>query len=200
LTQLGILGGTFDPPHLAHLIMAEYAREQLDLDRVLWVVAAQPPHKHDQTVSPVEHRLKMVELMLADNPAFELSRMDVERPGPHYTVDMLSIFADRYPGSDLFFLLGADSLRDLLEWHDPAGIIRHARLVVMERPGTSYDLARLESSIPGLKERVIIQDAPSIDISSSEIRVRAASGQSIRYLLPANVETYIHTHGLYRPS
>jgi nicotinate-nucleotide adenylyltransferase len=180
--------------------MADVAREQLDLDHVMWVVAAQPPHKHNQSVSLVEHRLKMVELVLADNPAFELSRLDVERPGPHYTVDMLSILADHYPGSDLFFLLGADSLRHLLEWHDPAGIIRHARLVVMERPGICYDLAMLESSIPGLRERVIVLDAPLIDISSSEIRARAASGRSIRYLLPANVETYIHTHGLYRPS
>ena len=200
MMRLGILGGTFDPPHFAHLIMAEYTREQLDLDRILWVVTADPPHKQGQTISPVEHRLRMVGMMLADNPAFELSRIDVDRPGPHYTVDMVSILAAQYPGSALFFLMGADSLRDLPNWHNPARLIRLANLVVMERPGVVYDLAQLEALIPGLRDCVIIEDAPVIDISSSEIRVRAAAGRSIRYLLPANVETYIHAQGLYRTS
>lgn len=198
--RLGILGGTFDPPHFAHLIMAEYTREQLNLDRILWVVTADPPHKQGQTISPVEHRLRMVGMMLADNPAFELSRIDVDRPGPHYTVDMVSILAAQYPGSALFFLMGADSLRDLPNWHNPVRLIQLANLVVMERPGVVYDLAQLEALIPGLRDCVIIEDAPVIDISSSEIRVRATSGRSIRYLLPANVETYIHAQGLYRTS
>lgn len=196
--RLGVLGGTFDPPHFAHLIMAEYARELLSLDRVLWVVEADPPHKQGQLVLPVEHRLQMVEIALVGNPAFELSLVDVHRPGPHYTVDTLSILAGQYPGSDLFFLLGADSLRTLPHWRNPAQLIRWASLVVMERPGVAYDIATLESSIPGLREHTIFEDAPLIDISSSDIRARVASGRSVRYLLPANVETYIHTQGLYR--
>lgn len=196
--RLGVLGGTFDPPHFAHLIMAEYARELLGMDRVLWVVSAAPPHKQGQAVSPIEHRLRMVEMALADNPSFELSLIDVERPGPHYTADMLSILSGRHPGSDLFFLLGADSFRELSHWHDPAQLIRQAKLVVMERPGVVYDMAVLEAAIPGLTERVIFEDAPLVTISSSDIRARVTSGRSIRYLLPTNVETYIHTQGLYR--
>lgn len=196
--RLGVLGGTFDPPHFGHLIIAEFVRELIAMDRILWVVEADPPHKQDQTVSPVEHRVRMVEGALAGNPAFELCLIDVERPGPHYTVDMLSMLSTWYPGSDLFFLLGADSFRELPHWHDPAGLARLARLVVIERPGIVYDMAQLEASIPGLRERVLFVDAPLVDISSSDIRARAASGRSIRYLLPTNVETYIHTQELYR--
>lgn len=195
--RLGVLGGTFDPPHFAHLIMAEYARELFGLVCVLWVVTADPPHKKRRVVSPVEHRLHMVDMTVADNPAFELSLIDVDRPGPHYTVDTLSLLSACYPGSDLFFLLGADSFRELPRWHDPARLIRQAKLVVMERPAVGYDMAMLEASIPGLKERVVFEDAPLIDISSSDIRARVAGGRSIRYLLPSNVETYIHTQELY---
>lgn len=196
--RLGVLGGTFDPPHYAHLIMGEYAREQLELDRVLWVVAADPPHKQHEIVSPVEHRLHMVEMVLADNLAFELSRVDVERPGPHYTVDMLFLLSAQYPDSELFFLLGGDSLCKLPDWHEPARLVQQARLVVMERPGVVCDMTKMASQIPGLSDRVIVEDAPLIDISASDIRARVANRQTIRYLLPADVETYIHEQGLYR--
>lgn len=196
--RLGVLGGTFDPPHFAHLIMAECARDQLGLDRVLWVVSSEPPHKQGQAVSPIEHRLHMVEMVLADNPAFELSRVDIDRPGPHYTVDMLSLLADQYLGSELFFLLGSDSLCHLPDWREPARLIRQATLVVMERAAVECDMAKLDSSIPGLHDNVIFGTAPLIDISASDIRSRVAGGRTIRYLLPANVETYIHTQGLYQ--
>ena len=196
--RLGVLGGTFDPPHYAHLIMGEYAREQFGLERVLWVVAAEPPHKHGQVISPIEHRLRMVEMVLADNQAFELSRVDIDRPGPHYTVDMLSLLSTQYSGSELFFLLGSDSLRDLPNWREPARLVQYANLVVMERSGVVYDMAMLDLSIPGLSNCVILEEVPLIDISASDIRVRVASGRTIRYLLPPNVETYIHTQGLYQ--
>jgi nicotinate-nucleotide adenylyltransferase len=196
--RLGILGGTFDPPHLAHLIMGECAREQLSLDRVLWVVAADPPHKQGQVVASAEHRLRMVEMALADNMAFGLSRIDVDRSGPHYTVDMLSLLSTQYPGSDLFFLLGTDSLRDLPTWRSPVQLARQATLAVMERAGAAYDMTLLESSIPDLHSHVVTVTAPVIDISASDIRARVASGRTIHYLLPADVEAYIHTQGLYR--
>jgi len=196
--RLGILGGTFDPPHYAHLIMGEYAREQLMLDRVLWVVAADPPHKQGQLISPVEHRLKMVEMVLADNPAFELSRVDIDRPGPHYTVDMLVLLRSQFPDSELFFLLGGDSLRDLPTWREPSRVVQQAKLVVMERSGVACNLTVLDSLIPGLSDRVIFEKVPLIDISASDIRAKVATGRTIRYLLPADVEMYIHRQGLYQ--
>lgn len=195
--RLGILGGTFDPPHNAHLIMAEQAREQLKLDRVLWVVAADPPHKQGQKISPIEDRLRMVDMAVAGNSAFEVSLVDVERPGPHYTVDMLSLLALQYPGSEMFLLLGADSLCDLPTWRNPVQLIQKASLAVMQRPGVLYDLAVLDRAIPGLKKRVVFLETSLIAISSGEIRERVAAGRTIRYLLPAEVEAYVHRQGLY---
>jgi nicotinate-nucleotide adenylyltransferase len=198
--RVGVLGGTFDPPHYGHLVLAEQARDQLALERVLWVPAADPPLKPDVVITPIEHRLAMLELALAeaDNPAFAISSVDVERPGPHYTVDTLSLLADRQPEAQLFFLMGADSLRDLPRWHEPARLVRLARLVVMERPGVTYDLDRLEGVIPGLRESLIFLAAPLLDIAATDIRVRVAGGRTIRYLLPVGVEVYIREHELYQ--
>jgi len=196
--RLGVLGGTFDPPHLAHLIHAEQAREQLALDRVLWVPAADPPHKQDMPIASVEHRVTMVRLAIADHPAFELSLIDVQRPGPHYSVDMLDEVARCFPGAELFFLIGSDSLRDLPSWHNPTGLIIKATLAVMPRPGVQYDITRLEVALPGLSNRLIPIDAPLLEISSRVLRSYVAAGRSIRYMVPRAVETYISEHGLYR--
>lgn len=196
--RLGVLGGTFDPPHYAHLLMAEQAREQLELDHVIWAPAADPPHKRGQVITPIEHRLQMVRLALADNPYFVLSLVDVERPGPHYTADTLALIAADNSGAELFFLIGSDSLRDLPTWHEPARLIQQAFLAVIRRPNVTYDLSALEAVIPGLSSRLVFVDMPTLGIAAADIRERVSAGRSIRYLLPPEVEAYIFQHKLYR--
>jgi nicotinate-nucleotide adenylyltransferase len=197
MTRLGILGGTFDPPHMAHLVMAEQAREQLKLECILFVPAGQQPLKRHRTTTSVELRVAMTQLAIAGNPAFELSRVDVDRPGPHYTADTLVLLRKAYPGSDLYWLIGSDSLRDLLRWRDPARIVALARLAVMRRPGFAPDMQALETALPGIAERVEWLDAPRLDISSSDIQQRVREGRSIRYLVPKAVESLIIERGLY---
>jgi nicotinate-nucleotide adenylyltransferase len=198
--RIGVLGGTFDPPHLGHLILGEQARDQLDLDRVLWVPAAVPPHKQAQSVTSTDHRLAMVQLAINDNDAFELSRVDLDRPGPHFTADMLQILRDLHAKSELHFLLGGDSLRDLLTWREPQRIIQSASLVVMERPHTEYDLQALEAEIQGIAKKVITITTPLIEIAGSDLRQRVLRGNSIRYLVPSRVCDYITHHHLYQSS
>lgn len=198
MTRLGVFGGTFNPPHYGHLILAEQARDQLSLDCVLWAPAADPPHKQGQPITPVAHRLAMVSLAVEDNPGFEISTVDINRAGPHYSADMLALLNDAYPGAELFFLIGGDSLRDITTWHEPATILREARLAVMVRPGAEMDLDRLEAQLPGISERLEWVDAPLIDISGRDIRTRVATGQSIRYLLPPPVQAYIDQQSLYQ--
>lgn len=195
--RLGILGGTFDPPHYGHLALAENARAQLRLDGVLFVVAGQPPHKPDRPISPAHHRARMVEAAIADNPAFTPSGVDMDRPGPHYTVETLALLQEQYPGAELFLLIGGDSLAQLLTWRDPAGVVQRARLAVMRRPGYEPDLSALEQAIPGLGERLAWLDAPCLDLASSDLRRRMRDGLPIRYLVPPQVEAYIRQHDLY---
>lgn len=197
---MGVLGGTFDPPHYGHLVLAETARVLLRLDRVLFVPAGQPPHKPNQPIASSRRRVAMVEAALADNPAFALSRVDLERPGPHYTVDMLALLAQRHPGAELYFLMGGDSLAEFLAWRDPAGIVRWARLAVMQRSGWEADLAVLQHAIPGLRERLAWLDVPRLDISSTDLRRRVRAGLPLRYLVPPQVEAYIREHRLYQAS
>jgi nicotinate-nucleotide adenylyltransferase len=194
---LGVIGGTFDPPHYGHLVLAETARVQLRLDRVLFVLAGQPPHKPDRPITPDHHRVSMVEVAIAGNPAFALSRVDLDRPGPHYTVDMLALLQEEYPKAELFFLAGGDSLAQFLTWRDPAGILRQARLAVMRRPGHEPDAATLEQALPDLRRRLVWLDAPALDIASSDLRRRARQGLPLRYLVPPPVEAYVRDHRLY---
>jgi nicotinate-nucleotide adenylyltransferase len=197
--SLGILGGTFDPPHYGHLALAENARVQLQLDCVLFVPAGQQPLKRGQTTTPPHHRAAMVEAAIADNPAFALSRVDMERPGPHYTADTLALLHEAHPEAKLYFLIGGDSLAQLAAWHDPAGIVRQARLAVMQRPGWKADTTELEQTVPGICERLVWLDAPCLDIAASDLRRRARQGLPLRYLVPPSVEIYIHKHQLYKP-
>ncbi len=197
ILRLGVIGGTFDPPHCGHLVLAENGRVQLRLDRVLFVLAGQPPHKPDRPIARARHRVAMVEAAVADNPAFVLSRVDLDRPGPHYTVDMLALLQRQYPAAELFFLVGGDSLAQFLAWRDPASIVRQARLAVMRRPGFEPDLAALERAVPGLCERLVWLDAPYLDIAASDLRRRAGDGLPLRYLVPPPVEAYIREHRLY---
>jgi nicotinate-nucleotide adenylyltransferase len=193
-----VIGGTFDPPHYAHLVLAENALAQLELDVVLFVPAGQPPHKPEQPVTPVRHRVAMVEMAVTDNSGFQLSRVDVDRPGPHYTVDTLRILNGEYPDATCFFLVGGDSLAEFVTWRDPSGILAWARLAVMQRPGWETDQASLAKALPAIKERLTWLDAPHLEISGTDLRRRVAAGLPIRYLVPASVERYVHEHDLYR--
>ena len=195
--RLGVLGGTFDPPHYGHLALAETARVQLGLARVLFVPAGDPPHKPGYPLSPVVHRAAMVTAAIADNPAFVLSRVDLDRPGPHYTVDMLALLRGMFSGAEFYFLMGGDSLAEFLTWRDPAGIIRQAILAVMERPGWTADLKSLEREVPGIRERLVWLDAPRLDLSATDLRRRVREGLPVRYLVPPAVEAYIREHHLY---
>lgn len=197
ISRLGILGGTFDPPHVGHLVLAETARVQLQLDCILFVVAGRPPHKPDRPITRDHHRVAMVEAAIAGNPAFAVSRVDLDRPGPHYTVETLSLLQQEYPGAELFFLVGGDSLAQFLTWRHPAGILRQARLAVMPRPGYEPDLAALERALPGMRERLTWLDAPFLDVSASDLRRRVREGLPIRYLVPPPVEAYVREHRLY---
>jgi nicotinate-nucleotide adenylyltransferase len=197
---LGIFGGTFDPPHIAHLVLAEEARRQLGLNRLLWVLTPEPPHKQGRPVTPLTQRLAMLSLALAGSPDFELSTLEIERPGPHYTVDTLGLLAERHPGAGLVYLMGADALAGLPDWRRPADLLNacHA-LGVMRRPGQSPDLKELEMRLPGLRGKVRFIDAPLLDISAAEIRRRAGAGEPFRYFVLPDVYDYIQSEGLYRP-
>jgi nicotinate-nucleotide adenylyltransferase len=198
---IGLFGGTFDPPHIGHFILAAEARFQLGLDRLFWILTPNPPHKKIQPITPLEHRLAMVRLVLADSPAFELSAVDMDRPGPHYALDTVNIIADQYPGAELAYLMGGDSLRDLPTWHRPRELVAVLRFIgVMRRPGNSIDLPTLENKIPGMTAKIRFVDAPLIDIAAHEIRLRAAEGRPFRYFLPPVVYDYITEHDLYHSS
>jgi nicotinate-nucleotide adenylyltransferase len=194
------LGGTFDPPHLGHLILAEEARWGLGLDRVLLMPAAQPWRKADRAVTDAAHRLAMVRAAAAEDPYFAVSTIEIERGGPTYTVETLAALrTELSPADELVFILGEDALLDLPHWRDPAGILRLALLGVASRGGAlSADLAALEGVLPGITERVSAVTMPRIEISSTEIRRRVAAGGSVRFYLPPAVAGYIAAHGLYR--
>lgn len=198
--KIGILGGTFDPVHLGHLAIAEQARSRLNLSRVIFIPAGEPWLKSDRDITPANHRVEMVRLAIAGNPYFELSTVEVERPGPSYSVDTIAILREQL-GDDcsLFFLLGWDSLAELPRWKEPARLIRMCRLVAITRPGYSKpDLGAMEPLVPGVSKNVLWLEIPPVDISSSEIRQRVARGLSIRDLVPPKVAEYIEEHRLYR--
>lgn len=197
--RVGLLGGSFDPPHIGHLILAEEARDQLRLDAVFFAPAGQQPLKVGQAVTAVADRVRMTELAIAGNPHFQLSRGDVDRPGPHYTIDLVQIVAAGLPpGSELYFLMGFDSLADLPRWREPAQLIRTAQLVALTRPGVPVDWDALEANLPGVRERVRLLDMPEIEIASRDLRERVRTGRSIRYMVPDSVRAYIEEEWLYK--
>lgn len=197
MTRLGVMGGTFDPIHIGHLAIAEEAREALGLDRVLFVPAGVPPHKRGGGISPVEHRVAMVERAIEGNPAFELSRIEVDRPGPSYTVDTVEALAA--DGTDVTLILSAETFAQLPAWHEPWRLFDAATIAVVPRGGyAATDRAWVETEFPGREGRVTYLEGPLLDLSSTELRARVAAGRSIRYLVPAAVEAYIEDHSLYR--
>lgn len=197
MLRLGVMGGTFDPPHLAHLVMAEEARARFELEKVLFIPAGQPPHKVDYPMSGPEDRHAMVLLGTATNPAFEASRIELDREGPSYSVDTIRQLKEIH-GADtaIYFILGADEALDILSWHEADSLPDLARFVVAPRPG--FDLGELKARLP---ERfyAVLDFLPVVpmDISSTDIRAKVASGKSIKYLVPYGVEAYIRKHKLY---
>lgn len=195
--RLGVLGGSFDPIHIGHLIIGEAVREVLDLDLLLFVPTAIQPLKQERPASAPEHRVAMVELAINGNPKFSLSRVDVDRPGPSYTVDTLRLLRQEYPQAAFWFILGADALHSFPRWRDHKGILAQARLAVVRRPSVAIDMAALNQTLPQLQAAVDWVDAPLIDISSTDIRRRAADGLSLRYRVPDPVFDYIDANKLY---
>ncbi len=197
--RLGLLGGTFDPVHRGHLALARAARDELGLDEVLFLPAGQPWRKAGRMIASNEHRLAMLRRALEDEPAFQVSRLELERPGPSYTADTLEAIRDDRPEDELFFLLGEDALMDLPNWARPQRILELARLAVARRVDTSPEaLEEAERRSPGLGERVIWLKMPAVAVSATEIRERMREGQPISDLVPATVEEYIRKQGLYR--
>jgi nicotinate-nucleotide adenylyltransferase len=196
--RIGIFGGTFDPPHNGHVQLAQAARRQLSLDKVLWVLTADPPHKRGQALSPVADRLAMVQAAIADEPAFELSRVDLDRPGPHWAADTVALLAGQFPGAELVYLMGGDSLRDLPTWGQPQKFLAHCRLGVLRRPGAAIDLAALERDLPGISDRIDYVDAPPVDLASHELRDSIRSGEPMAGRLPEAVAREVAKRGLYR--
>ena len=198
--RVGVLGGTFDPIHIGHLAAAQDVAHHLSLDRVLFVPNRRPPHKTGQPVSDVADRVEMVRLAVADNPLFELSLVEIERPGLSYTLDTLrELRSSLGANSDLYFLVGCDALPTLHVWHQPETILEEFRMIVMDRPtGTQVDWGEIEARFPRIRSQVQVVHVMQLEVSSREIRERAETGAPIRYYVVPPVERYILERGLYR--
>ena len=197
--RIGIFGGTFDPIHVGHLILTEEAWYQLKLDLIYLVPAGDPPHKRDRRLSPVEHRVRMAELATDDVAHIRVSRIDADRPGPHYTSEMVRLVRQRVPAeTEVYYLMGMDSLRDLPTWHEAAWLVENCRLVALSRHDVALDWAQLEAALPGVRAQVIILDMPEMEIASHAIQARVRANQTIRYQVQREVEAYIRAHRLYR--
>jgi nicotinate-nucleotide adenylyltransferase len=198
--RVGILGGAFNPPHIGHLVCAQEALVQLELDKVVFVPVGQAPHRELAGDPGAEERLEMVELATADDERFEVSRVEIDREGPSYTADTLRALREAAPQDELFLILGGDQAAALGSWHQPEEVLALATVAVMER--LSWSRQAIGIKIGGLKGTRAVRylEMPIIQISSSSIRRRAAAGQPVRYLVPDKVAAYIETHGLYGAS
>lgn len=190
MRRIGIFGGTFDPPHIAHLRIAEEAREQMQLDAVFFVPNKQPVHR-EPAVADAEDRYAMLILATADNPAFRVSRDELDRETPSYSVETVKGFRNRYPHSELFFIVGADEVADLKSWKDIDALMDMCRFIAAPRGGNNEKMDALPSGVIALK-------MDPLPMSATEIRRRVAGGQSVRYLVPDAVFQYIQNRGLYR--
>ena len=191
--KIGILGGTFDPIHIGHLVFAEQVREKLKLGQVIFIPCFSPPHKRGRKLSPARDRFYMIQLALDCNPFFKVSDMELKRKGVSYTVDTLKQLKSLYPDSKIYFLTGSDVLNEVHTWKDPEKIYKLAKMVIAKRPG-------FDEFDPGnhFAKKSIIVNITSVDISSSQIRERVKKGQSIKYLVPSKIEEYIKRKKLYR--
>jgi nicotinate-nucleotide adenylyltransferase len=197
MSRLGILGGTFDPVHLGHLVLAEAAREQLRLDKVLFIPTGHSWRKPEREITPGEHRLEMVRLAIADNPAFEASSAEIDRPGPTYSDVTLEELHDAHPDAKLYFILGRDALLDLPNWRAPERIVELSTLAVAERAWSEAD-PNGDAAVAALRTPIERITMPEIGVSATDLRERVCNGLSIRYLVPEAVRTYISDRGLYR--
>jgi len=193
--RIGIFGGTFNPPHIGHLIVAEFIREEANLDKIIFVPCSSPPHKQNlnylsQLADPL-HRFEMVKIAIKSNPFFEASDVEIKRGGISYTIDTINQMLEEFPGHIFYLLIGADQFREFHTWRKPEEIVSKARLIVFNRPGFVIP----ESEFSRFAEFITV---PNIDVSASTIRSRIRSGKSIKYLVPAEVEEYIYANGLYR--
>ena len=194
MVRVGIIGGTFDPIHVGHLLVAEDARVSMELEEVVFIPTGQPWMKSGSTLSPAHHRMNMVRMAIASNPFFRASSMEIDRPGPTYTVDTLrEMRLELDEEDDLYFILGSDSSEKFHRWKEPEEVLRLCTIVTMPRPG-SHDLSTIEPSESG---KVVFLEGPMVDISGTEIRRRVSLGLSVRYLVPDEVEHYIRRYGLY---
>ena len=197
--RLGVFGGTFDPPHLGHLILAAEAADQLALDRVLWVLTPNSPFKQGARISPLEVRLELLQAAIADLPGHVFSDVEIRRPAPQYALDTVLQLKQDYPGDALIYLIGGDSLRDLPRWRRPQELLEALDgLGVMRRPLTRIDLPRLEGLLPGLTAKLHWVNAPLIQISASDIRQRLRQGRAYRFFVPEKVYQIIESRKLYR--
>lgn len=202
--RYGVFGGTFDPPHIGHLILAAEAREQLALDRVLWVLTPDPPHKQGRIISPLNIRLAMLQAALKDaqksgQVTFEVCRVEMDRPAPHYAVDTVNLLREQYPQAQLVYLMGGDSLDDLPTWHAPQAFVAACdEIGVMERVGRAPNLDALDQTLPGLKAKTRFVQTPRIEISSSWLRQRRAAGRLVGCYLTPGVYQVVERRKLYR--
>jgi nicotinate-nucleotide adenylyltransferase len=203
LAKIALYGGTFDPPHLGHLISAQSIADQLALDKVIFIPAGRPPHKLHQTISPAEHRLKMVELAIADNPQFAVSNWELSSTGPAYTILTIEHFLSAYPNDSFFWIIGADSLADLPTWREFRRLIETVNIVTAWRGGIDIEAVLMTlaqtlepAHFEKLKKNLV--RTPMIELSAREIREKVRQGRSIRYSVPEAVERYIIKEGLYR--
>lgn len=197
--RLGIFGGTFDPPHIGHLILAAEARDQLNLNCTIWVLTPFPPHKRGQEITSLNHRLSMVELSIEDDDRFSLSHVDIDRPGPHYMVDTVRILRHKYPDRELIYLMGGDSLQNLPEWYHANEFLNIVDGIgVMRRPDDEIDLSGLLKLLPELKDKLNFVTAPLLEISAHQIRRRVDEKRAYRYYVLPKVYQYIQDNKLYQ--
>lgn len=197
--KIGYFGGTFDPPHIGHLVLASEAVYQFGLSCLYWGLTPDPPHKQEKIITPFEHRLEMLKRMIKDNPRFEISYLEINRPGPHYTIDTIQLLSQQEPDAEIVLLLGGDSLFDLPTWRRYLDLVAAvSKIGVMRRSSNAYNLSALQVQIPELTSKVVFIDAQVQPLSSSEIRRRVQEGSVYRcYTLPT-VSDYIEENNLYR--
>ena len=201
--RVGLIGGTFDPIHYGHLVIAEEVRAALNLTEMIFIPAGHPPHKSEQLITPAQYRVAMLERAIASNPHFSISLIEVERTEPSYTADTLRLLREQW-GQDtaLYFVIGWDSLEELHTWYEPQEMLTQlTHLVAVKRPGYEEEAEYtkiLESRLPGISQKLLVISAPQLEISATELRQRVAEGRPIKYQLPESVEQYIATHKLYQ--
>lgn len=200
--RLGVMGGTFDPIHYGHLVAAEMARNEFNLEKVLFVPTGNPPHKSGRRISPASLRYEMVKRSLADNPFFDISPIEIERNGPSYTVDTLRQLRREWPDYELYFITGMDALREIFTWHESEEILNLTHFIGASRPGFEAGdfLIKSQHENPQALHKIHLLEVPALAISSTDIRVRVAAEKSIRYLLPENVRQFIEENALYTPT